>query len=242
MVDRPAAWPPDGEALTSEQERLASLTPPPWRPTSHPMRVAAAFVAFVRGEQGPGHPGDRAWVGAVVVDGTRVVRARTDLAQAAASYVPGLLGLREGPMLEAALTPLVDGADVLMLDATGRDHPRGAGLALHLGQRLGLPSVGVTHRPLLAGGAEPADVAGATSPLTRDGEEVARWVRTVAGVRPVVAHAAWRTTAQAAAQVVLHTGAGSRTPEPLRQARRVAREQRSAAEGLHERGEVLGHA
>lgn len=242
MVDQPAGvWPPDGEALTTEQVRLAALTPPPWQPTSHGMRVAAAFVAFVRGEQGPGHPGDRAWVGAVVVDGAHVVRVRTDLAEAAASYAPGLLGLREGPMLEAALTPLVADADVLMLDATGRDHPRGAGLALHLGERLGLASVGVTHRPLVARGAEPDDVTGATSPLTLHGGVVARWVRTVAGVRPVVAHAAWRTDDAAAADVVLRCSAGRRTPEPLRQARRVARERRSAAEGLHERSDVLGH-
>jgi deoxyribonuclease V len=203
--------------------------------------VAAAFVAFLRGEQGPGHPGDRAWVGAVVVDRGRVVRVHTVPGEAGASYAPGLLALREGPMLAAALAPLVDDADVLLLDATGRDHPRGAGLALHLGERLGLPSVGVTHRPLAARGDEPAEVAGATSPLTLHGQEVARWVRTVADVRPVVAHAAWRTDAPTAADVVLRCRAGSRTPEPLRQARRVARERRSAAERLHDGHEVLGH-
>ena len=144
-------------------------------------------------------------------------------------------------MLAAALGPLVPDADVLMVDATGRDHPRRAGLALHLGERLGLPSIGVTHRPLVARGDEPDDADGATSPLTLDQEQVARWVRTVAGVRPVVAHAAWRTDAQVAAEVVLRTRAGARTPEPLRQARRVARERRSAAERLHDPGQVLGH-
>lgn len=236
------AWPLDVEGLLTEQIRLASAAPPPWPVPEHRLRVAAGFVAFVRGEQGPGHAGDRAWVGAVVVAGGRLLRARTVRGEAAASYAPGLLALREGPMLEAALGPLVAEADVLMLDATGRDHPRRAGLALHLGARLGVPSVGVTHRPLLARGAEPDDVTAATSPLSIDGQPVARWVRTVAGVRPVVAHAAWRTDAATAADVVVRCLGGSRTPEPLRQARRVARERRSAAERLHERGEVLGHA
>lgn len=224
-----APWPADADALIVEQARVAVLTAPPWRPPPDPLRVAAAFVAFVRGEQGPGHPGDRAWVGAVLLDGTRVVRSRTVLGEAAASYAPGLLALREGAMLAAALAPLVAEADVLMVDATGRDHPRRAGLALHLGERLGVPSVGVTHRPLLARGEEPDDAAGATSPLALEGQQVARWVRTVGGVRPVVAHAAWRTDARTAAEVVLRCRAGSRTPEPLRQARRVARERRSAA-------------
>jgi deoxyribonuclease V len=235
-------WPLDVEGLVAEQIRLASSTPPPWPVPEDRLRVAAAFVAFVRGEQGPGHPGDRAWVGAVVVAGGRLLRSGTVRGEAAASYTPGLLALREGPMLQAALEPLVAEADVLMLDATGRDHPRRAGLALHLGERLGVPSVGVTHRPLLARGAEPDDVTGATSPLSIDGQQVARWVRTVAGVRPVVAHAAWRTEAATAADVVVRCLAGSRTPEPLRQARRVARERRSAAERLHDGGEVLGHA
>ncbi|MCB1272621.1 MAG: endonuclease V [Microthrixaceae bacterium] len=39
-------------------------------------------------------------------------------------------------------------ADAVMVDATGRDHPRRCGLALHLGHLLDLPSVGVTHRLL----------------------------------------------------------------------------------------------
>lgn len=223
------AWPADADALVAEQVRVAALEPPPWQPPPAGLRVAAAFVAFVRGEQGPGHPGDRAWVGAVVVAGVRVIRTRSVLAEAGASYAPGLLGLREGSMLATALAPLVGDADVLMLDATGRDHPRRAGLALHLGERLGLPSVGVTHRPLVARGPQPDTTGGATSPLTLDHKEVARWVRTVADVRPVVAHAAWRTDARTAADVVLRCRAGNRTPEPLRQARRVARDRRSAA-------------
>jgi deoxyinosine 3'endonuclease (endonuclease V) len=46
-----------------------------------------------------------------------------------------------------------------MANASGRDHPRGAGLALHLGAVLDQPSVGVTDRPLLATGQEPGVAA-----------------------------------------------------------------------------------
>lgn len=52
--------------------------------------------------------------------------------------------------------------------------PRRAGLALRLGAVLDLPSVGVTDRPLLAAGAQPAPERRATSPLLLDGAEVAR--------------------------------------------------------------------
>ncbi len=223
-------WPVQAEALVAEQQRLADLDPALWRPPERELRTAAAFVAFLRGEQGPGHPGDRAWVGAVLLEGPRLMRRRVVAGVAGASYAPGLLALREGPMLDQALAPLVGHADVVLVDATGRDHPRRAGLAVHIGTVLDVPTVGVTHRPLIARGAQPLDLPGDSSPLMLDGEEVGRWVRTVRGVRPVVAHAAWRTDAATAAAVVLRCRGGSRTPEPLRQARRVAREARAEAE------------
>src|SRR5207247_2406472 len=97
------------------------------------------------------------------------------------SYEVGLLALREGLLLEHAVRALEDQPDVLLVSATGRDHPRGAGLALHLGAVLGVPTVGITHRPLLAAGEWPTDERGATSPLVRDGELVGYWLRTRRG-------------------------------------------------------------
>jgi deoxyribonuclease V len=64
--------------------------------------------------------------------------------------------------------------------------------------------------------------------------EVARWVCTRNGVRPVVAHAGWRTDAETAAELVLMASTpASRTPVPLQEARRVAREARALAGGGH---------
>jgi deoxyribonuclease V len=51
------------------------------------------------------------------------------------------------------------------------------------------------------------------------------WLHTRAGMRPIAVHAAWRTdpaTATATA-IVLSVLGGHRTPEPLRQARQLAR-------------------
>ena len=53
--------------------------------------------------------------------------------------------MREGPLLEAAVRALEVEPDLLLVNATDRDHPRRAGLALHLGALLDLPTVGVTH-------------------------------------------------------------------------------------------------
>jgi len=170
-------WPSSAAELLATQLALASALPPPWRPTAA-ARVGACFVCFERGQPGPGRRGDRAWAAAFggdvsVIEGT-----------AGAAYEAGLLALRAGPLLEAAVRALAEAPEVLLVDATGRDHPRRAGLAVHLGMVLDLPTVGITHRTLLAAGEWPPDERGAQSPLFLEGELVGHWLRTKPGTRP----------------------------------------------------------
>jgi deoxyribonuclease V len=217
-------WPGTREELIAEQQRLATLDPPLWQ-FEPGARVGGVFVCFARGGTGPGHTGDPAWAAACVGDECVVVPGR-----AGAPYEPGLLALREGALLEAAVRALPGPPDVLLVDATGRDHLRGAGLAVHLGTVLGLPTIGVTHRPLAAEGGWPPDERGVRSPLLLEGELVGHWLRTRAGTRPLAVHAAWRTDPTSAAELVLSV-CRARTPEPLRSARRRAREARAAGSG-----------
>jgi len=225
--------PADLAALEREQHRIASLTPSPWRPGSGPLHAGGAFVAFARGQQGPGRAGDHAFVGAAATsDATEIARAVVE-GSAPSPYRPGYLAAREGALLEAGLRSLLalqPAIDVVLIDATGRDHPRRAGLALHLGALLDIPTIGVTHRPLLASGPEPAASAGSSTELVLNGELVGRWLRTQTGVKPVAVHAAWRTDASSAVEIVQRVTAGARTPEPLRLARMAAREARARSE------------
>jgi deoxyribonuclease V len=220
-------WPTDADELMARQRELASATPPPWSgPWSPPgtgLRLGGCWVCFPRGLTGPGAAGDPAWTAAVLMSEGRLLEARVRRGAAGAAYVPGLLALRIGALFEDAVRSLDQPPDVLLVDGTGRDHPRRAGLALHLGAELGLPTVGVTHRPLIATGAWPADRRGATSPLRIGAVEVARWLRTRPGTRPLVVHAGWRVGLDTAVDLVTGTAAERRTPEPLRQARHAAR-------------------
>lgn len=144
------------------------------------------------------------------------------------SYAPGLLALRHGPALCAALWSLEHSPEVVLVNGTGADHPRRAGLAVHLGAATDLPTVGVTHRPLMARGDFPPLVRGRSTPVAVDGDVVGRWVCTKTGARPVLAHAGWRTDPHTAAAVVLASSTeGARTPVPLQEARRAAREARA---------------
>ena len=252
-----AGWPASDDELIELQSALGreariASEEAPW--TLGPESIiGGCFVAYAPGEAGPGHPGDRAWAAAVswtrggTVDrrpvdrhlrGARGTPRRADdvVGQAVvadrvpASYVPGLLARREGPILAAVVAVLAPVPDVLLVDATGVDHPRGAGLAVHLGAAAGIPTVGVTHRPLVGSGSEPDPHRGATAPVEVDGLVAGFWVCTRTGARPVVAHAGWRTTAEtAAATVLVASTEAARTPVPLQEARRVAREARALA-------------
>lgn len=214
--------------LEDIQRRLARVRPPPSDPNAAGGRVAGVFVCFGRGGHGPGSTGDGGWAAAVVMVKGRLVETATVLGHAGAAYRPGLLAMREAPLLLAALERLRGPIDLLFVNATGRDHPRRAGMAVQLGAHLGVPSIGVTHRPLLAEGSWPDALdEGARAPLRIDNEIVGYWVRTRTGVRPLSVHAGWRTTPEQAVDLALEVPGGARTPEPLRQARRLAREERS---------------
>src|SRR5512132_707150 len=144
------AWPSTAEELVCSQEEVGRAAPSPWRPVGEDVAAAACFVCFERGRSGPGRKGETAWAGAAVSRGRRLVAHAVVTGVAGNAYEPGLLALREGPVLETAVRALTERPDALLVDATGRDHPRRAGLALQLGAILDLPSVGVTHRRLLA--------------------------------------------------------------------------------------------
>jgi deoxyribonuclease V len=221
-----ATWPATTHELIGLQQVLGEMTPEPWQPPATLSRIGACFVCF-EPVHGAGATGDRGFAGAAVTHRRRQLAGVSVSGPAGGPYLPALLALREGPLLEQAVRALAIVPEVLVVNATGRDHPRRAGLALHLGAVLGLPTVGVTTRPLVAQGAWPVDQRGARTPLLVGGEVVGCWVRTRAGAKPVAVHAAWQTDAQAAVQVVLAATRRARTPEPLRRARTLARTRRA---------------
>ena len=222
-------WPSDPDSLIALQVSLAAASMPGF--TLDPVTsIGACYVCFARGGTGAGAAGDPAWAAAATTRRGRRQAAVVVAGEAGAPYLPGLLALREGALLKAAVRALPYPPPVLLVDGTGRDHPRRAGLALHLGAALGLPTVGVTHRPLLAAGEWPADERGSASPLLLDGDLVGYWLRTRPGTRPLAVHAAWGTDPDLAVEVVLAATRRPRTPEPLRVARRAARRARAAAE------------
>ena len=133
-------------------------------------------------------------------------------------YIPGLLSFREGPAVLAALERLRREPDLLILDAQGIAHPRGIGLASHIGVVTGVPSIGAAKSRLVGEHAEPGRRRGAQAPLFLQGREVGRVVRTRQGVRPLYVSPGHRVSLERAAELVLRCCTRYRLPEPTRQA------------------------
>jgi deoxyribonuclease V len=211
MVGAMCRWPSEATELERLQSELALIEAEQlrWSPRdTADLVVGAVFATGPRPRAGMGSDGDRAWVAACAWRAGTVVDATAVRGRFSAPYRPGLLALREGALLARALSRLRLRPDVVLVDGTGRDHPRRAGLALHLGWALGLPTIGVTDRPL-------CDPSASVPVTSRE------------GVRPIRVHAGWRVDLPVAVRV-LGPLLRARTPEPLREARRLARTARAA--------------
>ncbi|HVN65014.1 MAG TPA: endonuclease V [Methanomicrobiales archaeon] len=142
-------------------------------------------------------------------------------------YRPGYFAFREGPALLGAVAALARKPDLLLVDGHGLAHPRRAGIAVHLGLLLGIPSVGVAKRPLAGDAAIPGPAPGSAVPVIDRGEVIGVALRTRAGSRPVYVSPGYATDLDTAMAVVLSATAGFRIPAPLREAHRVSRELRA---------------
>jgi len=133
-------------------------------------------------------------------------------------YIPGLLSFREGPALLGAFGKLSAVPDVVLFDGQGMAHPRGLGLASHLGLLLGLPSVGCGKTRLVGEYGEPGEEKGAVSPLFFEGRTVGAVVRTRRGVKPVFVSPGHDMGIDRAVEIVLQCCRSCRIPEPVRRA------------------------
>ncbi len=100
-----------------------------------------------------------------------VLEVRTSALRVAFPYVPGLLSFRELPALLPALEALGQTPDLIFADGQGLAHPRGFGLASHLGVLTGIPTIGCAKSRLVGEAAEPGPEVGDWEPLLYQGED-----------------------------------------------------------------------
>ena len=138
-------------------------------------------------------------------------------------YIPGLLSFRESPILLKAFAKIKSEPDVIILDAQGIAHPRGIGLASHIGLLLDKSSIGCAKTRLIGEYNEVGGEAGCHSQLTVKGEIVGAVLRTRKNVKPVFVSPGHKIDLNTSIDLVLKTCRGYRLPEPVRQAHKLVK-------------------
>ncbi|MCL4396066.1 MAG: deoxyribonuclease V [Chloroflexi bacterium] len=137
-------------------------------------------------------------------------------------YIPGLLAFREVPVVLRALRRLRHTPDVIVVDGHGRAHPRGMGIASHLGIVIDRPTIGCAKSVLCGEALTPANKVGAWTPLIYEERTIGAVLRTRTATRPVYVSVGHRTTLAQAIEVVMGCCRGYRLPETTRWAHRIA--------------------
>ncbi|MEQ9619521.1 MAG: deoxyribonuclease V [Deltaproteobacteria bacterium] len=134
-------------------------------------------------------------------------------------YIPGLLAFREGPAIIRTYRKLRNKPDLLMIDGQGIAHPRGFGIACHVGVLLDTPALGVAKKRLYGTFEEPGGDKGSWSPLlSKKGGCIGAVLRTRDGIKPVFVSVGHKIDTDSARDIALACARGYRLPEPTRQA------------------------
>ena len=175
-------------------------------------------------------PGIRALAGIVVIDTKcgRVVETVSAVAEVFFPYVPGFLSFREGPAVLAAVRELSHTPGVMIYDGCGIAHPRGCGLATHMGILTGIPSIGCAKSHLCGTCDKPGFAKGEWTEIVLNGTVVGSCLRTRDGVKPVFVSPGTGFSIEGARRMVLSLAWKYRLPAPTRLAHSlVTREKQS---------------
>ena len=133
-------------------------------------------------------------------------------------YIPGLLSFREGPAVLKAFERLQNVPDIVIFDGQGIAHPRGIGLASHMGLFLNIPSIGCAKKRLVGSYDEVGQEIGDYADLILENQIVGAALRTKEKVKPVFISPGHKISIRSSIDVVISCCRGYRLPEPVRRA------------------------
>jgi deoxyribonuclease V len=161
----------------------------------------------------------KAYAGVVVLSypALQVVEERGIEDEVTFPYVPGLLAFREGPALIKVFEQLTIEPDVIVFDGQGLAHPRGMGIATHMGLVFDKPSIGCAKSLLFGRYQEPDQEKGAWADL-RDpqGHIIGAVVRSKPKTTPIFVSIGHRLDLPTAIRLLIECARGVRIPEPTR--------------------------
>ena len=164
--------------------------------------IAGADVSFSQD--------DKAMAAAVLMDrGTMEIKEKvTREVELTFPYIPGFLGFRESSAMISVLNCLKNDFDVIMINGHGILHPRGFGLASHVGVMMNAPTIGLAKRLIVGSHIEDASPV---KPIIFRNDIVGAFIN---GYYVSIGH---KISLITALKVVKETSI-FKTPEPVRQA------------------------
>ncbi|WP_456436854.1 endonuclease V [Desulfurobacterium sp.] len=141
-------------------------------------------------------------------------------------YVPGFLAFREIPLLLKTFRMIKEKPDVVIVDGHGIVHPRGLGIAAHLGVVLGVPAVGCAKKPLFGVFKFPGEKKGDFTYIydKYSDKKLGVVLRTKDKVKPVYVSPGNLIDIEGARNLVLSSITKYRLPEPTRLAHNFLKE------------------
>lgn len=122
---------------------MIDLTDPPGKPRI----VAGLDAAYTRVD------GRHIGLGVAValdIETMKLVSCSVYASEVCVPYIPGLLAFREMRIMAPPLSKVIDevAVDIVIVDGHGIAHPRGFGIASHIGVAFRIPSIGVAKKRL----------------------------------------------------------------------------------------------
>jgi len=184
--------------------------------------VAGLDVSYAKGS-------NIMWAGVVVLDFPSLNKAEERWSQKKVSfpYIPGLLSFREIPASIDALRKMEIEPDLIFCDGQGIAHPRGLGLASHLGILLNKSTIGCAKSPLVGTYSQVGESKGNYAYLIHQNRIIGAVVRTRSKVKPIFVSPGYGVMLNDCVKFVLETCSKYRIPEPTRQAHLLVNSVRS---------------
>ncbi len=196
-------------------------------PLAHSIKtVAGADVCFSKIK-------DTVWGGIAVFSYPELMKLEEKWARGKSEfpYIPGLLSFREIPILLKALEQTRIHPDVILCDGQGIAHPRGLGLATHLGLVLDSPTIGCAKSLLVGEFGALGEEKGSQVPLLYEGHRVGSVVRTRTAKKPIYVSPGSKITFEESVHIGLRCCKKYRVPEPIRAAHMLVTSRRKQEEG-----------
>jgi len=216
----PSEWlnPPSIQAATLIQRQMAE------RVVTEDQFPEIKLIAGMDVSNNPRDPSQNIFASVVLLDTNLKIIQTTNVKQKQEfPYISGFLAFREAPALVEAFQQLQQKPDVIFIDGHGISHPRGLGIASHIGVLLDCPTIGVAKSILVGKPAnELEQLPGSQTPLVWHGKTLGMLIRTKARSNPLIISPGHKICLETAISLVQKYLQGYRLPEPTRQAHLAA--------------------